>query len=485
MEQVPQPDCNRFILAGHEPWHYPDRLYATLDQVEMIETDQYAVLFSGVDAAWFDSPATDGLRQGLPLSRDDYASLFRAMPIYLLEIVLNGITLRAFLRPQDQILTTDTNQAAGTTAPLSDAMLAELERLWFRIDLGGAEDDVPAQLYRNLFAAADDIPVHSIGQAEQDVAARLDKTDPLTGEPDATEAQIKSALSDISGQADIAHIVVYDVGQGAANGLVAPDGTVALYGDFGGGCAANTATFPASQLAQFCFCRDPKPPIVLSHWDHDHWSSAGRDTRAHARTWLAPRQTAKGTKRGFHHASLVTAILGKGQLLLWPAASVSITVGQITIHQCTGASRNSSGLAVTVADPGSPRTEPALLPADAGYADLPSSVPASFALIACPHHGGRSNSPTVPLAPGPAYQRLAYSYGPGNTYGHPRTPIRRKHDKAGWRDPQLRCMAPGHVLNTADRACKGLGHIGFDWNAGGIPAGLPCGTQCQLEIKQT
>jgi hypothetical protein len=185
---------------------------------------------------------------------------------------------------------------------------------------------------------------------------------------------------------------------------------VATYFDFGGGVAGNTKTFP-KRLKTFCFCLDP--PIILSHWDHDHWSSEGRDTRVHSSTWIVPRQTMKQSKRAPHHAALITSIQSNGgAVLIWPNQLSTKLVEQIRINRCTGVSKNSSGLAIEAFPPPGISGKPVLLPADAGYADLPT-YPAQGAhdAIVCPHHGGSSNSPTVPSPPARKYQRLIYSYG--------------------------------------------------------------------------
>jgi hypothetical protein len=49
----------------------------------------------------------------------------------------------------------------------------------------------------------------------------------------------------------------------------------------------------------------------------------------------------------------------------------------------------------SIPPPGS-LASPVLLPADAGYGDLPSGVSGTFDGVVCPHHGGRSNSTSVP-----------------------------------------------------------------------------------------
>jgi hypothetical protein len=88
--------------------------------------------------------------------------------------------------------------------------------------------------------------------------------------PDDSEAVITALLNPIPA---LDFITVYDVGQGNLNALWEADGAARLYFDFGGGVTANKSTFP-KKPGKLCFAE--QPPVMLSHWDWDHWSSAGR-----------------------------------------------------------------------------------------------------------------------------------------------------------------------------------------------------------------
>jgi hypothetical protein len=292
-----------------------------------------------------------------------------------------------------------------------------------------------------------------------------------------------SALQDFENESAIDQVAFYDVGQGGANGLLSL-GKVLAYFDFGGGVSSHTNTFP-TKLNQFCFCHSHNPMIILSHWDHDHWSSEGRDTRAHSTTWLVPRQSAHGLKRGFHHNALITSILKHGKLLIWPTTRSQLRVGQVKVLQCTGKSKNASGLAVELLPPKAKNGKPVLFPGDAGYADLPTPQTKNFEAISCPHHGGNSHSPTIPTRPSGTISRLIYSYGIGNSYKHPLMNTWFAHDHSGWRDPRAGRVSKGDVRNTADRGTSGLGHVGFAWVPITALITTPCMGSCQLDIQQT
>src|SRR5262249_38991336 len=100
---------------------------------------------------------------------------------------------------------------------------------------------------------------------------------------DANPAEIWNLLSTA-----VHAIVALDVGQGNATALSGDVGDIALYFDFGGGVISNTKTFPKNHAH---FCLRPAMPIVLSHWDWDHWSSAERaGSSSYDCKWIVPRQ---------------------------------------------------------------------------------------------------------------------------------------------------------------------------------------------------
>ncbi|MCC8951695.1 hypothetical protein H8A97_43430 [Bradyrhizobium sp. Arg62] len=347
-----------------------------------------------------------------------------------------------------------------------------------KINLAG--DGLPANLFDNLFGAAIPVRVGAIRPALPDESQFLDDLDPLSGIDDASKEEIEHALALAS---VVEEIAVYDVGQGGTNGLVTGR-EVVCYFDFGGGVASNTATFP-NNLLRFCQCN--MPPIILSHWDHDHWSSEGRDTRVHAQTWIVPRQTSHGSKRAPHHSALIRAIQAKGTILIWPSNLYSKRIGQLEVSLCRGSSKNASRLALTVFPPAELSAMPVLLPADAGYDDLRNCLGSgAYDAIVCPHHGGHSNSPKIPSPPLGQHQRLIYSYGPNNTYHHPLSVTYTDHDKARWLDKRVTAPPASYIVrNTADRVVPpDLGHVGFDWTTSTSLTGLGCASGSNLDVQQ-
>lgn len=228
-----------------------------LDQAEEADDGSVRLMFGTVAADWLQGL----LAQAVAVPRDPAGRtrFFVAMPLYLLEIKLSAEDVAAIGGPDGSALPSQ-RLSGGSVGPT----LTNLERRWVRIELSAG--GMAAELFDNLFGAPIPVQVGSIRPTMEDESQLLDELDPLDGISDASVAEIENALAS-AGAVD--EIAVYDVGQGAANGLISGR-EVACYFDFGGGVAGNTKTFPKN-LVRFCQCNTP--PIILSHWDHDHWSS--------------------------------------------------------------------------------------------------------------------------------------------------------------------------------------------------------------------
>ena len=79
------------------------------------------------------------------------------------------------------------------------------------------------------------------------------------------------------------------------------------YFDLGCGVYRNARTRPEN--LQFCNCYNP--PIILSHWDADHWAGTNQDRRFLQSRWVAPRQSV-----GPSHTKFANKILWSGGSLL-------------------------------------------------------------------------------------------------------------------------------------------------------------------------
>ncbi|UVM53893.1 hypothetical protein LOY37_16125 [Pseudomonas sp. B21-012] len=266
--------------------------------------------------------------------------------------------------------------------------------------------------------------------------------------------------------------VAYDVGQGNANALVDEGGHPRLFYDLGWPTSFNARTRPANRPALLagdrCCSHDSLPaPVVLSHWDFDHWAFAVANTSynfgkkaAHItfdplalqRYWIVPRPPTRyrGVGLGPTHLRFISQL---GQRLVWPnrLRRVAFSAGVITRTDpvTDPYDRNNQGLAWFVMENQSAQTA-ILLPGDIEYAKLhwPASAPDLLSLVAS-HHGGRAGAP--PMAAIPAASHLTLSLGAGNVHRHPSAAALRNHSLCGWPTPlstSNRSTPPGSLLAT-------------------------------------
>jgi len=236
-------------------------------------------------------------------------------------------------------------------------------------------------------------------------------------------------------------IATYDVGQGSCHAVLDNRFYIpSLYVDFGGGVFYNVRTFPDA-LRGFCFSQ--KPPIILTHWDWDHWSSVRRSPQALHMPWIAPPPPDKPIQQ-----TLAAELEANGVLYTWDATFPDhARFGNILIEKCTGRTQNDSGLAVTVY-PSALGRRKCLLPGDASYRYIPSVVAnEKFNVVCMTHHGGRLHSDHYPLAKRGAV--AVNSAGPRNSYRHPLFATLDAHIAAGWKLPVQTGTAgqrPCHIL---------------------------------------
>jgi hypothetical protein len=412
----------------------PNRLYARVDVDE--SADRAGVfVFDGVDAVWFDAvqPTQPWLAEPQNDSLESRVSM----------VEVESPSVMAFTG----------------TEPLDEGR-------WLEIELSPQRPEGNVRQYINLFAAPVQHDLIQIGPVKDDVAERLQTAHSLEPVEDASQTDIEGAL-DHSEHANAA--AVYDVGQGACNALIR-DSYPVMYFDLGGGVRGNARTYPR-ELREFCF--GSEPPIVLSHWDQDHWASAQRDTEALDQTWVVPRQG--NTLLSSHLTFLAQLLRGNGSVLVWPEALPSVTAGSVTIERCTGSGRNNSGLAMTFRSREGEQ-DSMLFPADSRYDCIPLAATQAFTSLVASHHGGRTKSTFVPASDGAAHGRLVFSVGAGNTYKHPLASESQAHH-AAWGNYRS--------LST-DNRIGSLGHVHLYWSQSG-PAAVPlchASPRCQLLPRQ-
>lgn len=350
-----------------------------------------------------------------------------------------------------------------------DHLISLAEEDWVKITLAPA-GTFEVDIFGGLFAAP--VPAHLIDiTVERAMSTALSAVFDMKTWPDASVNSIHSVLSNLQ---QLEFLLALDVGQGSANALADASEDTQLFFDLGCGVYRNAGTRPIPLR----FCWRANPPIVLSHWDSDHWAGETSDPAASRRTWIVPRQTITPK-----HTTFASRILsGGGAILVWGStpSTISVPIGirqNLDLARCTGPSRNrnGSGISCVVCDTASSRGW--LLTGDAGYHELGQpSLPTDLRVIIAPHHGADMGGLSVPPHRPTGYTRLIYSFGPGNKHGqtniqHPTPHGVQAHVNHGWNHNSwsvaapANCVAGGDVLATASHPGTHLDGAVAAWTA--------------------
>ena len=353
-------------------------------------------------------------------------------------------------------------------APLSQVMKRhkELENInvgWVQIvvDIQRNDDMVPAEVV--MFG--ENVEVHPVGLSVLQVlprhhTVRLDAAAMLENEPRAQSGFISGVL-DIPLRrvnSEKLAVAVYDVGQGNCNAIVDENEHPRIYFDLGWSPNFHSKSRPQTQPDFFACTPHATPPVVLSHWDMDHWCYAiknssfnpGSLTTRHEwkqdalqRFWIARAPLKTEHKLGpltlaFYRALADTQLLpGLSAVLLWPDLVKRISFSAGWLEACrpdgTPDDRNNNGIAM-FARPNS-KSPAVLLAGDADFPSIPSISgrrKTPLAGLVAPHHGGRVSVEKVPKPKKGSIARLVMSVGDQNSYGHPKKEAIKAYNDKGW-----------------------------------------------------
>lgn len=386
-----------------------------------------------------------------------------------------------------------------------DTETARLENLWLELNLSPTNSksngEKLADLYPTLFS--DPVPVSVEGKLVSAAKGKsLADIFSLGHLPEISTEQLLKLLS----KATARNLAVYDVGQGNANALIGDGcGFPTLYFDLGAGVYRNKHTTPND--LRFCFTE--KPPIILSHWDADHWAgtyatSVGGEYPALKQLWIAPLQEVGPIHIAFAHDVLES----KGEFFTSTTLENNIGIStltsdpNITVHFTlgTGADRNNSGIVLAVVNnshPSGPRSW--ILTGDCEYKFfMPALSPADPVAIVVPHHGAdlRGGSKAPPPVSTDTYKRLVYSFGANNSQGktnvqHPTGEGVTAHSSwnhGGWVTGKIGWTMPnGDVLATTEhKNAPFRGGCLVGWSSSPVTRCPPCGGHlCTAELKQS
>ncbi len=215
---------------------------------------------------------------------------------------------------------------------------------------------------------------------------------------------------------------VVNVGQASCIAMLGLSGGVEAYFDVGWPICGNAKTRPSSLQ----FCTTNNPPVILSHWDMDHWAGANVDPLLLEVPWVVP--TLAGLSKS---AAEVARILAQnGNLFVWSDQPniVRTTSSGISIARARGSTRNHSGLVIQVHEA---QGLDVLCPGDCDYRKLPNFSTRPSVLVVS-HHGGYFIGTVPPKAIANGWHVV--SYGQGNTYNHPHRAAMAGLGGQGWTD---------------------------------------------------
>ena len=381
--------------------------------------------------------------------------------------------------------------------------LRVLDDQWVELNLGKSEAH-RVDVFRDPFDPEPQITGIADAPEPSSRSPQLSKAFGMDSWPDASPRDLLGLFGSIP---TIEQLISFDVGQGSATCLVAacecglhrtaldclcqppgqcndhgcPCGCISCYGygqcpcglpicyfDLGCGTYRNVRTRP--QDIRFCPCSNP--PIILSHWDTDHWAGAYRDCRFLQAKWVAPRQ-----RIGPTHAKFASKILQSGGSILIVPASARCVMWcnrrqSLELYRATGKDRNNSGLIMQVWNQRAGKEW--LLTGDADYKHVPN-LPDEVAAMTVPHHGASPCGTPPPRPSSNRASRLLYSFGPGNRHGrngvsHPRPETVNALSRRGWTSPGWRPDSPGDgiaggtTLATANHSGNQRGWVGAGWD---------------------
>lgn len=251
----------------------------------------------------------------------------------------------------------------------------------------------------------------------------------------------------------------YDVGQGNCNAIVDQYEHPRVFFDLGWAPNFHAYTRPPAPPDFFACDSHTVAPVVLSHWDMDHWSyaiarsefnPANLTTRhewnpqALKRFWIARAPQTKAHQIGplamsfYRELTKIHLFPGISAMLLWPNDCRRIDFSQGWLEACEPLAhlpqdRNNTGIAMFV-QPN--RKGPAILmTGDADFPSIPTlrtSKRLKLAGMIAPHHGSKITVADVPkpLKKGP--KKLVLSVGKENVYGHPTKEAMDAYQALGW-----------------------------------------------------
>ena len=425
-----------------------------------------------------------------------------------------------------------------TQALMERNVVTDNRAIWYRVEV--ARHPSPRDIEAEVVLLGDTegeppkVGIRQIEQAERRVASELTAWAMLMRERRSAENFISGILDlALEGVDEDIAVAAYDVGQGNCNAIVDTYEHPRVFYDLGWPPNFNARTRPQRKPNLFSCQELCVAPVVLSHWDMDHWAYAVRSTTfdspkissranwndaALRRFWLARAPQQQAHQLGPMHMKLFEALRkvellpGLPALQLWPDRTRRIRFRHGWIEACapldgSAGNRNNSGLAMFVVDR---HGHAVLLPGDADFSSIPTLRgwwrPRAAEMLAttfeawwrrgfdgllretlalwwrsrlvglvASHHGGRVDPRYVPRPLEGSPATLVISVGDGNNYGHPKQEALSAYATRNWRELRTssRIPCPG-----PDRHAHELGNRLIPFPKAPLPR---CGCGCVID----
>lgn len=230
---------------------------------------------------------------------------------------------------------------------------------------------------------------------------------------------------------------VHNVGQALATSLSEKGKAPFFYFDYGIACGWNKFTLPVDVELPI----EEKATILLSHVDEDHWCGFRLNQKALKCRWVIPQNPTKSLKK-----LLSSVYLGGGSISLYKADGLNIFEIK-AINNCMAAGNAKSmikplrvpktvhenGNALYIFAEHDGMEYKILVSGDQDYDYQDSGYLNDINLLVACHHGGKYSwsKKTIVPKPNAAENRIVYSYGQGNTHGHPS--MVQDYSMSGWK----------------------------------------------------
>ena len=234
---------------------------------------------------------------------------------------------------------------------------------------------------------------------------------------------------------------VVNVGQGSCNSLsiieesagieTQPKAEI-LYLALGGGVLANASTYGCKAN----FYPVDNAPVILCHWDMDHWISGEQINTLNQTQWIVPEQK----NLGITHLKFAQRLSNERRLHIWPRGLKKVKTCLVDIYKLPeNKNRNYSGL-VSIVKSSKRGNKNTIYPGDAPFSKCKDFISEyDIAAIITPHHAGDMPFKAIPKAP--EKHVVISSFGIRNTFNHPfegnkNKPISTKehYSNKGWKN---------------------------------------------------